>query len=81
MRNDPAALPQLTRVLAVIAQIPTSEVILDRAATLPDPGFRALDAIHLASAELTPGIMTMLVYDKRLAEAARKMRITVASPA
>ncbi|MGN6795761.1 MAG: type II toxin-antitoxin system VapC family toxin, partial [Streptosporangiaceae bacterium] len=81
MRNDPAALPQLTRVLAVIAQIPVSEVILDRAATLPDPGLRTLDAIHLASAELTPGIKTMLVYDKRMAEAARKMRITVASPA
>ncbi|MGN6792340.1 MAG: type II toxin-antitoxin system VapC family toxin [Streptosporangiaceae bacterium] len=81
MRNDPAALPQLTRVLAVIAQIPVSEVILDRAATVPDPGLRTVDAIHLASAELTPGIMTMLVYDKRLAEAARKMRITVASPA
>jgi predicted nucleic acid-binding protein len=81
MRNDPAALPHLTGVLAVIAQIPISETILDRAAALPDAGLRSLDAIHLASAELTPGITTVLVYDKRLAEAARKMRMTVASPA
>jgi predicted nucleic acid-binding protein len=57
-----------------------TEAILDRAATLPDPGLRALDAIHLASAEMTPGITTVLVYDKKLAEAARKMRMTVASP-
>ena len=40
-----------------------------------------LDAIHLASAVLTPGITTMLVYDKRLAEAARSMALTVVSPA
>jgi uncharacterized protein len=57
------------------------QAILDRAAALPDPGLRALDAIHLASAELTPGITTVLVYDKKLAAAARKMRMTVASPA
>jgi uncharacterized protein len=80
LRNDPAALPQLTRVLAFVAQIPISEAILDRAATLPDPGLRTLDAIHLASAELTPGITIVLAYDKRLAEAARKLRMTVASP-
>jgi len=81
VRNDPAALPQLTGVLAVIAQIPITETILDRAAMLPDAGLRTLDAIHLASAELTPGITTVLVYDKRLAEAARKMQMAVASPA
>jgi uncharacterized protein len=80
LRNDPAALPQLARVLAFVAQIPVTEAILDRAATLPDPGLRPLDAIHLASAELTPGITTVLIYDKKLAEAARKMRMTVASP-
>jgi uncharacterized protein len=80
LRNDPAAVPQLTRVLAFVAQIPISEAILDRAATLPDPGLRTLDAIHLASAELTPGITIVLAYDKRLAEAARKLRMTVASP-
>jgi predicted nucleic acid-binding protein len=81
MRNDPAALPQLTRVLAFVAQIPITEAVLDRAATLPDPGLRTIDAIHLASAELTPGITTVLAYDKRLAEAARKMGLTVESPA
>jgi uncharacterized protein len=81
LRNDPTALPQLARVLAFVAQIPITEAILDRAATLPDPRLRALDAIHLASAELTPGITTVLVYDKMVAEAARRMQMTVARPA
>ena len=81
LRNDPAAIPQLTRVLSFVAQIPVSEAILDRAGALPDPGPRTLDAIHLAGAVLTPGITTMLVYDKRLAEAARSMALTVVSPA
>lgn len=80
LRNDPAGLANLPRVLSVIAQIPVTEEVLDRAAMLPDPGLRTLDAIHLASAQLTPGINTMLAYDKRLAEAARKAGITVASP-
>jgi predicted nucleic acid-binding protein len=60
----PTALPQLARVLAFVAQIPITEAILDRAAALADPGLRALDAIHLASAELTPGITTVLVCEK-----------------
>jgi predicted nucleic acid-binding protein len=81
LRNDPAAIPQLASVLSFVAQIPVTEAILDRAAALPDPGLRTLDAIHLASAVLTPGITTMLVYDKRLAEAARSMALTVVSPA
>jgi len=80
LRNDPAGLANLPRVMSVIAQIPVTEEVLDRAAMLPDPGLRTLDAIHLASAQLTPGITTMLAYDKRLAEAARKAGITVASP-
>jgi uncharacterized protein len=47
---------------------------------LPDPGLRTLDAIHLASAQMTPGVHAMLAYGKRLAEAARKAGVTVASP-
>lgn len=80
LRNDPAAIPQLARVLSFVAQIPVSEAILDRAVLLPDPGLRTVDAIHLASAVLTAGITTMLVYEKRLADAARAMALTVASP-
>ncbi len=81
LRNDPAALPHLPALLAVIAQIPVTEAILDRAAQLTDPGLRTLDAIHLASAAAIPDITVMLAYDKRLTEAARTLGLAVASPA
>lgn len=81
LRNDPAALAKLQGVLAFVAQIPVTEDILDRAAALPDPGLRTLDAIHLASAATIPGVKTMLAYDRRLAHAARSAGLTVASPA
>lgn len=81
LRNDPAALPHLPAILAVIAQIPVSESVLDRAALLPDPQLRTLDAIHIASAQEVAGITTMLGYDKRLLHAARQAGISVASPA
>jgi hypothetical protein len=80
LRNDPVGLANLPRVLSVIAQIPLTEEVLDRAAMLPDPALRTLDAIHLASAHVIPGVKTMLAYDKRLAEAARNAGVTVASP-
>ena len=80
LRNDPAALPHLPAVLAVIAQVPVTDAILDRAAHLTDPALRTLDAIHLASAEAIPDITAMLAYDKRLTEAARAMGLAVASP-
>lgn len=81
LRNDPAALAKLQRVLAFVAQIPVTEEILDRAAMLPDPGLLTLDAIHLASAGTIPGVRTILAYDRRLASAARNAGLTVASPA
>jgi len=81
LRSDPAALPYLPAILAVIAQIPISESILDRAALLPDSQLRTLDAIHIASAQDVPGITMMLAYDKRLLQAARQVGVSVASPA
>jgi len=81
LRSDPAALPHLPAILAVIAQIPVSESVLDRAALLPDPRLRTLDAIHIASVQEVPGITTMLAYDKRLLQAAGQAGISVASPA
>ena len=81
LRNDPAALTDLQRVLSFVAQIPVTEEILDRAAMLPDPGLRTLDGIHLASAETIPGVRTILAYDRRLALAARSAGLSVVNPA
>jgi predicted nucleic acid-binding protein len=81
LRNDPAALTTLPRILAAIAQIPISEGILDRAAALPDPMLRTLDAIHLASAATIPTLDWFLTYDKRLVSAAVDHGLRVESPA
>ncbi len=51
------------------------------ACTTDPPLVRALDAIHLATAvALGPELAGMVVYDHRLAEAARRAGITVWAP-
>jgi uncharacterized protein len=55
--------------------------IAERAAHVPPPLLRALDAIHLATAlELADDLDAFVTYDDRLAEAARAAGMTVASP-
>jgi predicted nucleic acid-binding protein len=81
LRNDPGALPNLPAILAVIAQIPVTETILDSAAMFADPLLRSLDAIHLASAQAITAVVAVLAYDKHLLDAARNVGLSVASPA
>ncbi len=81
LRNDPGALPNLPAILAVIAQIPVTETILDSAAMFPDPLLRSLDAIHLASAQAITAVAVVLAYDKHLLDAARNAGLSVANPA
>jgi predicted nucleic acid-binding protein len=81
-RTEPAALPVLWSVLALLHQFPVSDAVLDRAAGLPGPELRSLDAIHLATAEeLGPVLDWFVAYDRRLADAARSRGIPVAAPA
>jgi uncharacterized protein len=81
-RTEPAALPVLRAVLAVLHQSPVTDAILDAAAALPGPALRSLAAIHLATAEeLAPVLTWFVAYDKRLAEHARSRGLPVAAPA
>ncbi|WP_322768394.1 type II toxin-antitoxin system VapC family toxin [Frankia sp. Cr1] len=81
IRTEPAALPVLRAVFAVLHQKPITEAVLDAAATLPDAMLRSLDAIHLATAEeLAPALTWFVAYDKRLVQAARSRGLPVASP-
>jgi predicted nucleic acid-binding protein len=81
-RCEPAAVPVLRSVLALIHQRPVTDAILDAAAALPGPTLRSLDAIHLATAEDLRDVLTGFVaYDKRLAEAARGRGLPVIAPA
>jgi predicted nucleic acid-binding protein len=81
LRTEPAALPVLQAVLALLHQKPITDAVLDAAARLPGTMLRSLDAIHLASAaELAPGLTWFVAYDKRLADAARGRGLPVAAP-
>jgi predicted nucleic acid-binding protein len=81
IRAEPAALPVLRAVLAVLHQKPVTDAVLDAAASLPGALARSLDAIHLASAEeLAPALTWFVAYDKRLAEAAHSRGLPVATP-
>ena len=66
-------------VIETMVLVDPTPTLLTRAAGLARPPLRALDAIHLASA-LAVEAEAMLVYDRRLSEAARAAGLTVLSP-
>jgi len=69
---------QLTR----LDQISLSTELLDRAADLSaGVTLRSLDAIHLAAAHMVGGeLRAVITYDRRMAEAALGLGLTVESP-
>ncbi len=71
----------LSPVFDRVAFVELDASLAERAATLGGPPLRALDAIHLASAELLGGELTAFItYDARQAAAARASGIEVRSP-
>lgn len=70
----------MTRLLRDHLEIELSPLVRDAAANLP-PMVHTLDAIHVASAELLGTELAALVtYDKKMAEAARRIGLPVAMP-
>lgn len=75
-------LAHLEHVLGAIEFIEISDVIAARAAAIPPPVVRTLDAIHLATAlALQPELEAFVTYDDRMAAAARALGLPVISPA
>jgi uncharacterized protein len=72
-------LAELNSALEEIVLVAVTETILRRAANLEPAPLRSLDAVHLATA-LDVGAEAMIVYDRRLADAARGYGLTVLSP-
>jgi predicted nucleic acid-binding protein len=69
------------QVLAALTLIAPDAALLADAADLDPISLRALDAIHLATAvTLAPDIDGIVVYDLRLADAARQAGLTVWAP-
>ncbi len=79
---DPRVDRHTRRVMTGLALINVDGAVLRHASELEPRGLRALDAIHLASAlSLVPDVAGMVVYDTRLAGAARAAGLTTWAPA
>ena len=70
---------ELNVALEEITLVAVTEAILRRAANVEPALLRSLDAVHLATA-LDVGAEAMIVYDQRLADAARAHGFAVMSP-
>ena len=77
---EPSAQQRGQAVLARIELIRVSDRLLTEAGALLPADLRSLDAIHLATAAAA-SVARVVVYDRRLAEAAEAMGFTVVAPA
>jgi len=69
-------------VLARCDLVRVSDRVLTRAGMLEPHELRSLDAIHLATAErLGRDLRELVIYDERMAQAARQLGYRVSSPA
>ena len=81
LREAPDQLARTDLLLTRVDQVDVTRAILEAASRLPDPALRSLDAIHLATAlQLQPGLETLVTYDSRLAVAADRQGLPVATP-
>lgn len=79
--QDPVADREAQRVLRGVNLIRLDDDVVLRASGLGPAALRLLDAIHLATAEmLRSDLAGFVVYDRRLAEAARAHGLNVWSP-
>lgn len=82
LRHDPQLLPRADLLLTRVGLVSISDAIVESASRLPDGSLRSLDAIHLATALLLAGeISVLLSYDQRLCAAAKNHSIETVSPA
>lgn len=80
--SDALATRHAGDVLAAIELIAPNAAVFAGAADVDPLSLRSIDAIHLATAvALLPDLDGMVVYDRRLAEAAREAGLTVWAPA
>ena len=79
--SGPEALARGEDALRRIQLLRVNDRVLSEAGRMEPAELRSLDAIHLASAsELGPSVTRIVTYDERMAEAARAIGWSVASP-
>ncbi|MEZ0072213.1 type II toxin-antitoxin system VapC family toxin [Planotetraspora sp. GP83] len=80
-RADPESLVNVPVLLSGLTLIEMDAEIRRNAASITPFGLRTLDAIHLASAlYLGRALSTLVTYDRRLADAARRAGVKVEAP-
>jgi predicted nucleic acid-binding protein len=79
-RVSQAALSAAVQLLARIDQLDLTPIALTRAAQLPPPEVRTLDALHIASASDLSDLEAIVTYDSRMITAAEGYGLPVASP-
>ena len=81
LESSPAWQQKAAEILSRIALIKVDDGILQQAAHLQPAKLGSLDAIHLATAfSVQQHLEAFVVYDVRLAEAATRLGLEVASP-
>lgn len=79
--TSPALIERAYDVTGAMHLLAVDREVLDRAAELEPVTLRALDAIHLASAlSLGTDLEAMVVYDRRLADAAETFGLRALAP-
>jgi predicted nucleic acid-binding protein len=80
-RNQPESVDAAQDLLSELTLISLSRVITSRAAWVPPPFLRSLDALHVASANtMRDSLDALVTYDGRMIEAGRLAGLRVASP-
>ncbi len=81
LREAPGQLARADLLLTRIDQVDVTRAVLEAASRLPDPSLRSLDAIHLATAlQLDQDLEALVTYGSRLATAAERQKLPVATP-
>jgi uncharacterized protein len=79
--SDPAAAARARSVIATLILLRLDDSVYDMAAALEPPVLRSLDAIHLSAAlSLGRDLAGIVTYDRRMADGARALALTVEAP-
>jgi uncharacterized protein len=80
--HGPGAVSRARALLARVSLLHLDDALLDAAANLEGPHLRSLDAIHVASAQTVAARdATLVTYDGRMADVAKRHGLAVAAPA
>jgi predicted nucleic acid-binding protein len=81
VRTDPEAVHLALDLLAAVSVVELDVSLADEAARLDPAELRSLDALHLAAAlRLGPALGSMVSYDERMLDAAKRHGVAVVHP-